>query len=451
MTELLPESTGGQSAFYDWLSFTVSVTYYGFNLNQSTNTERKGCKKTPFESANYPGEYSFYDYIEQYGVEAVGELVMDSVTEMLGMDDVQWEQSFGSRGYGVCYKFDGICISTPSKTQPNVWFDISGSGCRAFETYGRGDWAFLTEFALRNGHITRLDVACDDRAALLENGAHEGILDIDTLYHDYCITHEYVSNARIHDVRCRWVDGPIDEATGKRTYISGGMTLYCGSEKSNVFIRIYDKAAEMHRSDELHWVRVELQLRDNRARQFLEMEKGIGAKFCGVMQNSLRFVDPSPDDSNRSRWPTKGYWKRFLDAAVAIDWPLMPGVAYNMERLTAYVENQAGNSIWAYLQLKGISGLVELAERKGRSILCDVDGDAVLRMKKRSKKYITVVSDNKLVEQKRLQKLLDDILLKNPRKYPEVAGNILGDVYLRRLFDDSELAVMEKNISNLGY
>ena len=70
---------------------------------------------------------------------------------------------------------------------------------------------------------------------------------------------------------------------------SGGTSCQIGSPKSKVLVRIYDKAAERGLADGRHWVRVELQLRDKRAEEFLKIPMCIGKAFAGVLLNYLLF------------------------------------------------------------------------------------------------------------------------------------------------------------------
>ena len=74
---------------------------------------------------------------------------------------------------------------------------------------------------------------------------------------------------------------------------------------SSVLIRIYDKAAERGLPEGQHWVRVELQLRDERAEAFCFDPAPIGLLFRGVLVNYVRYVDDPGTDSNCWRWPMK--------------------------------------------------------------------------------------------------------------------------------------------------
>lgn len=131
-----------------------------------------------------------------------------------------------------------------------------------------------------------------------------------------------------------------------------------------MLIRIYDKAAEQGLEDE-HWVRVELQMRNENASGFLRevLEKPIGEVFAGVLFNYLRYVEPTKD-VNMSRWPLRDYWQRFLGEVKRIRVWSAPGVDYDIWRLSNYIINQTGNALDCYLRIFGMEDLVrELGKR----------------------------------------------------------------------------------------
>lgn len=72
----------------------------------------------------------------------------------------------------------------------------------------------------------------------------------------------------------------------------GGATLYVGARTSNIFLRIYDKGAEMHTDDV--WVRVELELKGPKARQMANLIANDGSdkaieKMRGVLLTVVHF------------------------------------------------------------------------------------------------------------------------------------------------------------------
>ena len=67
-------------------------------------------------------------------------------------------------------------------------------------------------------------------------------------------------------------------------------TVYFGSAKSEVRFRIYDKAQERGGLG-YHWVRFEMQLRRERAFNFLVSELVLGERFCGVSDLGYRLKE----------------------------------------------------------------------------------------------------------------------------------------------------------------
>lgn len=273
---------------------------------------------------------------------------MDSVagvTAMLGLSSVTWEDmEHGFNGYPYGKHFCGISILYGGREDMGVCVNMSGQGCRSFETYGHGDFPSLFDLILSNEgdmKLTRLDVAYDD---------HTGILDMDILKDD-TDAHYYLSKSRIWEV----------------DYGSPGCTIYHGSKKSDMMIRIYDKAAERHRDGE-HWIRVELQMRREIAMGFVrDLASGsLPERFAGVLLHYLRYVVPD-DDSNPSRWPLTDYWSELIGHATARACWVRPGVEYNLENLENFVFNQAGNAIDTFIDIFGYEAFIaRLGERATR-------------------------------------------------------------------------------------
>lgn len=249
------------------------------------------------------------------------------IAQEMGLPLDGWDHTHGVRGYSDRLYMDGISLHTPSELHPELWVEMSGQGCRRFETSGHGDWSRLFDFARAEGHITRLDVAYDD---------HNKVLDIEQLYWD-TFYQRYVSKAKAYEL----------------IYSNKGVTIDIGSPSSDALIRIYDKARERNCSDGQHWIRVELQLRKDRAAAFLDLPGKIGDNWSGVMANYLRYVDADPSDSNRWRWSMKPYWAAFLKDAQAIKLWHNPGTEYNLTRCENFVYKQAGNAIKALSELYG--------------------------------------------------------------------------------------------------
>lgn len=109
---------------------------------------------------------------------------------MLGLKDVAWQRmDKGRNGYRQRWFFENISILFDGADNMGVCVDMSGTGCRVFETYSIISWQELIEilyFSSEDYNVTRLDMAFDD---------HTGILDMDVLQDD-TDDHMYVSRSR---------------------------------------------------------------------------------------------------------------------------------------------------------------------------------------------------------------------------------------------------------------
>ena len=271
----------------------------------------------------------------------------ENIIENLGFQGVAWQTIKGACGYRDRLYYDCVAIHYNGRDDMGVWCEMTGQGCRVFETYGHGDWHKLLEDILYHGsqmNITRIDIAFDD---------HDGLLDMDRLFWD-TYKNNFVSK---HD--CFEIN-----------YGSKGITIYFGRKGSDLMIRIYDKAAERGLTDGSHWTRVELQLRDERAEAFARRfvaggEASVGETFLGILKNYLRYVKPSKTDADRDRWPMTTYWKRFIGTAQRVLLFQRPGTEYNLYDLENFVFKQAGNAISTYIDIKGESAFMDALKNRG--------------------------------------------------------------------------------------
>lgn len=269
----------------------------------------------------------------------------DQLIDMLGLSYVPWTETKGARGYRDRKYFNCISIHYNGRDDMGVWVEMSGQGCRAFESLSQVGWDNLFKFIHENDlNMTRLDVAYDD---------HTGILPLETIAED-TRKRRFISRSDKYEVHYSGDTSGPDE----------GLTVQIGSPQSKVLFRIYDKAIERgHSHADMHWVRCEMQLRDDRALQFTKIPKPIGEAYAGVLLNYLRYVVPS-DDTNRSRWEMTDYWYALVGNAEKISIYTAPGMEYNEEKCKNYVVNQAGNAIDACIQMYGSDEFLKMIEER---------------------------------------------------------------------------------------
>ena len=268
------------------------------------------------------------------------------IIRLLGMENVDgWETVTGAHGFRCRQYFGGISIhhhefqQTSNLSKEWIWLEMSGQGCRTFETYGHGDYEKIFELARSDPtsmRITRLDVAFDDMT---------GVLDINVLC-DETRLENYTSRIEVY----------------QSIYSNRGNSVYFGTRYGNVFIRIYDKAEERgYNSAELHWLRCELQLKDEIALGFAKKlkEHSISELYRGTLKNYLLYREPRAD-TNKRRWQVRSWWDFFLDDAIARSLWEKPGVAYNLSACERYVLTQPVGSIKTLIAIHGKDAFIEM-------------------------------------------------------------------------------------------
>lgn len=289
---------------------------------------------------------------------------VESIIDLIGFYDIQFIDTYGLYGYKHRLMFDGVSIMYGG-IHNSVMLEMSGQGCRCFESYGNGDFYALFRYVLQNSddvNITRLDVAYDD---------FNYLLDLDAIRDDV-INKRYVTKSN----KCRLefvCDFGVDS-----------WTFYAGNRGSNISLRIYDKRIERNAADEYdHWVRSELQLRHKHAEQFIRFLIGgqayspngdviiehlrLDSLYFSVLNHFIRFIDiDANDDSNKWRKPMRDHWKKFAHSVTTqrISLYVKPGVEYNLLRLDHTVEQQYAGMIYTYIQCHSIDELVNAVSKK---------------------------------------------------------------------------------------
>lgn len=149
-----------------------------------------------------------------------------------------------------------------------VHVEYSGAALGLYRMDGT-DPADMVRWHAKQGHtVTRLDVAID-------------VIDTD------------ISPRQLYEQ----LKSGKGNTKGGRNYKmweknDGGQTLYIGSRTSNIFLRIYDKGAELHTDDV--WVRVELELKAGKAREFANLIANDGSstaiqRMRGVLRTVVDF------------------------------------------------------------------------------------------------------------------------------------------------------------------
>ena len=99
----------------------------------------------------------------------------NSIIKFLGMSGITWKHEFGSKlRYQKRMIFQHIQIHytdsvSENKYNPGICVEMSGQGCREFESFSNIDWSVLLRSicALDQYNISRIDFAYDDFDNLL--------------------------------------------------------------------------------------------------------------------------------------------------------------------------------------------------------------------------------------------------------------------------------------------
>ena len=303
--------------------------------------------------------------IFDYFAFTVKEVEPEDMITLLGLDGVNFIDLGSTRGYHHRYYYDGVSIMFGGREYNDVFVEMSGQGCRVYESYGNDDWFGLSYYVLvtESAKMCRIDVAYDD---------FNGLLDLDLIQKD-------VSSAA-WVARCDNIS-VVNEYS--RTDLVGS-TVMCGKRGSNISCRIYDKAKERNRQDEIeHWVRCELQIRHKHADNFLyylladdvksiygmdiDVNRRLDSLYFAVLNHFLRFIDlNSNSDSNLWRKPLAEHWKKFIESykGKSISLYSAPGVEYNVSKLVYTTTEQFGGMIYTYIQIFGLDELGEKVKPK---------------------------------------------------------------------------------------
>lgn len=278
----------------------------------------------------------------------------ESVIDLLGFDLSIFEflEGKGRYFYKDCMRYDNCVNIYYGGLNDGVCVEMSGKGCRAFETLGNGDYDKIFEYILdnydddpekRQANITRLDVAYDDLS---------GILDLYGYFVPEVQKENFVS-------RCNRAGVHWDNLDGS--------TVYHGSERqSNVYIRIYDKLREQVnvRKNEVdenikHWVRCELQLRKECALGFIKLQGDIRKNYFDTLNNYLRYIVPSDNETNKSMLSSSPQWLQFIETWETASIFSKPGMSYNLSKLDYFVTNQLSGAISTFVDLVGVDKFVQ--------------------------------------------------------------------------------------------
>ncbi|MHA8109961.1 replication initiation factor domain-containing protein [Lactobacillaceae bacterium Melli_B4] len=182
---------------------------------------------------------------------------------------------------------------------------MTGQGCASFSTNCDLRHLVMLIIGCANYKFSRIDLAIDDIG--------DRYIKFDKLA-KCALRGDYVTKW------CKWDEVNSRKTGGTQEFV--GRTMYFGSQSSDIFCRIYNKALEMlskqDDDDENEipedWTRLEIIYKKDRANIIAEQlvnHEDVGYIVKSTLNNYLRFIKPN-HDANRSRWPMYKWWERFV-------------------------------------------------------------------------------------------------------------------------------------------
>lgn len=330
----------------DWLEFTIkkfmsletAISHFGLNINEFNN-DLKGAQgyKSRARHIIYPISF-LYDGNDDMGIHV--SVSGSAVSYFLD-----------------CYFKTYDCCDTPF-------------GGVAYEVDDFDDTILkdVLKDILDIGQITRLDLAIDDKGCTYYTC--EEVFDIfqNGLYTSRFKTYDSVFKG------------------GKSGCF--GRTLYLGSRKSELFIRIYDKQLEQNSKKKgtvsFPWVRWEIELKGARANVVSLLLVGGGALSditLGILSNYLRFI--IKDNARDSRCSTDPKWEAFLNGVRKIR-ICSPKVEKNIEDKRDWIVKQVAPTLAGIYEIDGDLGFVYQCIDSGR---CRLSKELIDIIEEETRKY----------------------------------------------------------------
>lgn len=267
------------------------------------------------------------------------------VIELAGLGNLNFsETDRGRYGYDSGYTVDGLInvFYSAKRSDMGVHVELTGQGVRKYETIMEVDkvtWRQVFEHLRTFATFSRIDLALDEYEGLV------GFADIIKKIEQG----EHVGRCRSFKV----ISGR--GSNGEHT----GTTIYMGSNKSDLMLRVYEKnyerQAKGYEIDVPIWNRWELVLKHEKANDFvtryLDGGHSFGSLFGGILADLIRFVEPG-EDTNKSRWQTSTWWSDFLAEAEPIQ---LKGKEYqpSLAKTLNWIENSTVTAI------KGLSAIAK--------------------------------------------------------------------------------------------
>ena len=266
---------------------------------------------------------------------------LEDIASLLGLSLSEFNPFRGRYGYKTRLSFGGINIlidgSPDQNGKSNICVEMSGQGCRDWETLGCPDYIRIFQMAC-NGELklTRLDLAYDD---------FQGLLPFDTILE---------KSIDLKEVVTTWLSWEV-------TLSNKGKSISYGSRQSDCYARCYDKAAERGYCNGEHWIRFETVFKDEVALQvaslIIQSENFNDSMYFGILADKIRYVESS-DDSNKSRWPTSEFWDNLTNNSNFVHLQTNLGDPYNLDKKSYHFFQQYRKQLITQFSVYGFDHFV---------------------------------------------------------------------------------------------
>lgn len=267
----------------------------------------------------------------------------------------------GANGYKHMLKHENISILYDGAEHMGVHVNITGSSVatllEAFQRKNKFEnpysceneilhdytLSIFCERVLHMGHFSRFDIALDDFGA------------------NYYTTDDILLKLENGCIISKWRKTRNDEERVVADNEKVGHTIYLGSRKSDILLRIYDKKLEHNKSltpsdDDYYngeWVRWELELHKERADKVAELLSNglsLGEVAIGVLSNYFRIVEL--DNNNKSRCTSETKWQMLIENAKQLKITVVKEIKTLEEEIKQW-EHQNGRKVAKILYALG--------------------------------------------------------------------------------------------------
>ena len=295
------------------------------------------------------------------------------VLPILGLQNCNPESfndGWGHHGYKKSRSNLGIRIYYDYIEDDNVisrryWVEMSGRGCRTFETLSTKSFTDLFKLCVSDDpavdpvfcRVSRIDLAFDmfDNPFIFDRvKSARASRSIVSLF----------GSSQLTEGELLTPGGDVPQYTVR--------TIYFGSIKSDIYMRLYDKKLEQLRNDVESWYRWEIVFKDKNAielintylRDYYYKSAPFGRMFYTYLNKYISVRVYNPNDTNYRRWNIAPWWDTFTSSCTTIEKLSQKKIDYNMRHVCDLVQRVYGNIIGVILETKGEKALIDLIKSR---------------------------------------------------------------------------------------